>query len=80
MNEQRHIVWQMTINGITDLVCVFPREQVDWSPTIKQALDATRDFYFRHIEPNRRLNISVCDCDNPNRHVSKVVNVIYHEE
>jgi hypothetical protein len=72
MNEQRHIVWEMTINGIVDLVFVFPREQLDWSPTIKEAVSAVQTYYFGDIEPNRRLALSNCDCDNPNSHKNKV--------
>jgi hypothetical protein len=72
MNQQRHIVWEMTINGIVDRVLVFPREQLDWSPTIKKAVSAVHYYYFRDIEPNRQLGLSICDCDNPDTHKDRI--------
>ncbi len=64
-------LYGITINGIVDLVFVFPREQVDWSPTIKETVSAVQNYYFAHIEP-RHLALFVCECDNPNSHKDRV--------
>jgi hypothetical protein len=66
MNEQRHIVWQMTTDGIVDLVSIFNHDEPD------TALAATRDNYLRHLDPKCRLSMYACDCDNPNSHKQKV--------
>ena len=66
MNQETHIVWEMTVNGIVDVVLVYPLDEV------KDAMDATRERYFHRIAPNRRLLISACECDDPDSYKDEI--------
>ena len=66
MNQQRHIVFERTIDGIIDLIVVHPFDA--W----QSALDSIRDYYLHQPETNRRLNLYCCDCNNANSHKDQV--------
>ena len=66
MNQQRHIVFERTIDGIIDLTFVHPFDQ--W----QIVLDSIRDYYLHQPETNRRLSLYCCDCNNEDSHKDQV--------